>query len=198
MVGSKLRRDNKLIDAIEDYASVEFDGPVWRVVRKGRDPTQCSSSGGRWDDGTFDVLYTAAEKDGALAEMYFHLKRGQPIFPSQVRYRLHELIVSLKRALKLVDVEALSSLGVDTSRYGQLMYQERETEYPRCQDVAEVAHFLEFDGLIVPSARWDCKNIVLFCDQLEQGSVEATTDQGPVDWVQWEQTSAITLNLNRP
>jgi len=184
---SKLRRDNKLIDAIEDYASVEFDGPVWRAVRDGRDPAQCSSSGGRWDDGTFDVLYTAAEKDGAIAEMYFHLKRGQPIFPSQVRYRLHELLASLKRALRLVDLEALSVLGIDTSRYGQLMYQERQAEYPRCQDIAEVAHFLGFDGLIVPNARWDCKNIVLFCDQLEHGSIEATIDHGFVDWIQWEQ-----------
>lgn len=189
MIGPKLRRDNKLIDAIEDYSSIEFDGPVWRVVRDGRDPAQCSASGGRWDDGTFDVLYTAAEKDGAIAEMHFHLKRGQPIFPSQVRYRLHELLVSLKRALKLVDVEALSSLGINTSRYGQLIYQERQTEYPRCQDIAEVAHFLGFDGLIVPSARWDCKNIVLFCDQLEQGSVETARDHGSVEWVQWEQTS---------
>ncbi len=73
MIGSKLRRDEKLIDVIEEHTSVEFDGPVWRVVRDGRDPTQCSSWGGRWDDGTFDVLYTAAEKDGAIAKIYLHL-----------------------------------------------------------------------------------------------------------------------------
>lgn len=191
MIGSRLPRDNKLIDAIEEHASVEFDDPVWRVVRDGRDATQCSSSGGRWDDGTFDVLYTAAEREGAVAEMYFHLKRGQPIFPSQVRYRLHELSVSLKRALKLIDLDALSALGVDTSRYGQLSYQEREAEYPRCQDVAEVAHFLGFDGLIVPNARWDCKNVVVYCDQVAQGSVDMSSDLGLVNWVKWEEANEV-------
>jgi len=160
-------------------------------VREGHDPAQCSSSGGRWDDGTFDVLYTAADKDGAVAEMFYHLKRGQPIFPSQVRFRLHELHVSLKAALKLADMDALSSLGIDTSRYGQLMYRERGGEYPRCQDIAEVAHFLEFDGLIVPSARWDGENIILFCDRLEQGSVQAAGDPGLVDWILWQQTNAV-------
>ncbi len=108
-----------------------------------------------------------------------------------MRYRLHELLVSLKRALKLVDLDALSALGVDTSRYGQLMYQERRAEYPRCQDVAEVAHFLEFDGLIVPSARWGCKNVVLFCDRLPQGSMEATAGRGLVDWVQWAKSHQV-------
>ena len=191
MIGSRLRRDHTLIDAIEEHASVEFDDPVWRVVRDGRDPTQCSSSGGRWDDGTFDVLYTAAEREGAVAEMYFHLKRGQPIFPSQARYRLHELSASLKRALKLIDLDALSALGVDTSRYGQLSYQEREAEYPRCQDVAEVAHFLGFDGLIVPNARWDCKNVVVYCDQVAQGSVDMSSDLGLVDWAKWEDANEV-------
>ena len=35
---------------------VEFHGPVWRIVRQGRDPLLASRSGGRWDDGTFDGL----------------------------------------------------------------------------------------------------------------------------------------------
>ncbi|MCG8562849.1 MAG: RES family NAD+ phosphorylase [Hyphomicrobiales bacterium] len=189
MAGPGSRRDHKLIDAIEGHASVAFDGPVWRVVRDGRAPTQCSASGGRWDDGSFDVLYTAAAEDGAIAEMYFHLKRGQPIFPSRVRYRLYELRVSLERALRLADLGPLAALGVDTSRYGQLSYQERQAEYPRCQDVGEVAHFLEFDGLIVPSARWDCMNVVLFCDRVPPAAMQATADRGLVDWARWERAS---------
>ena len=186
MVDIRRRRDSNLIDVVEAHASVRFRGSVWRVVRDGRDPTVCSRSGGRWDDGTFDVLYTSQQREGATAEMYFHLARGQPVFPSQVRYRLHELHVSLKRALKLTDLEAIARFGVDTARYGQLSYQERGTEYPRSQDVAEVAHFLEFDGLIVPSARRKCLNVVLFCDRVPPSTIEVAADHGLVDWAALE------------
>jgi RES domain-containing protein len=182
MMEVRRRRDHTLIDAIEALKPVRFSGAVWRVVRAGRDPTLCSRSGGRWDDGTFDVLYTSAKREGAIAEMHFHLARGQPVFPSQVRYRLHELRMALKRALKLVDLDALAKIGLDTGRYGQLSYQERQSEYPRSQDVAEVAHFLEFDGLIVPSARHECLNVVLFCDRVPPAEIEAVKDHGIVDW----------------
>ena len=59
MEGPRSVRDNTLIDALE-WSEVElFEGILWRVVRDGRDPRLCSSPGGRWDDRTFDVLYTS-------------------------------------------------------------------------------------------------------------------------------------------
>lgn len=76
---TRKRRDSTLIDAIEAIAPLPFSGPVWRVTREGRDPTRCSGSGGRWDDGAFDVLYTSAERLGAISEMKFHIERGQPV-----------------------------------------------------------------------------------------------------------------------
>lgn len=185
MTPIKRRRDNHLIDAIEAIDPVTYKGTVWRVVRETRSPLACARSGGRWDDGTFDVLYTAAEKDGAIAEMYFHLARGQPVFPSQVRYGVHELSVALARALKLIDLAALASLGLDTAKYGQLSYDARTEEYPRSQDIAEIAHFLDFDGLIVPSARWDCSNVILFCDRVPPDAMEAVQDHGLIDWRAW-------------
>ncbi|WP_439573402.1 RES family NAD+ phosphorylase [Phreatobacter sp.] len=185
MAPVRRRRDNTLIDAIEAHRPARFEGTVWRVVREGRSPIDCARSGGRWDDGTFDVLYTAAERDGAVAEMFFHLGRGQPVFPSQVRYELHELSVALERALRLVDLAALAALGLDTAKYGQLSYEARNDEYPRSQDIAEVAHFLEFDGLIVPNARWACSNVILFCDRVPPTAMEAVHNHGLVDWAGW-------------
>jgi RES domain-containing protein len=181
------RRDNKLLDALEALEPVAFDGIVWRVVREGRSPVICSKSGGRWDDGTFDVLYTSQERDGALAEMYFLLGRGQPVFPSKVRYHLHELDVTLGRVLKLVNLEALGKLGLDTGRYGQLSYNEKAGEYPRTQELAEAAHFLEFGGLIVPSARWECHNVVLFCDRVPPAAMTEKADHGLIDWADWSE-----------
>lgn len=182
MAVARKRRDSALIDAIEAIEPADYSGSVWRVVREGRHPTRCSSSGGRWDDGTFDVLYTSQRREGAIAEMRFHLMRGQPVLPSQVKYRLFDIDLALGRALKLLDLEALQKVGLDTARYGQLSWQEKKAEYPRSQDIGEVAHFLDFDGLIVPSARHDCLNVVVFCDRVLPEAMATYTDHGPVAW----------------
>src|SRR4051812_17561799 len=178
MADARRIRDNVLIDALEAAPSVIFEGVIWRIVRKGRDVLQGSSYGGRWDDGTFDVLYTSEKADGAAAELYFHLSRGQPVIPSKVDYHLFELQATMRRALKLADLAALAALGIDTGRYGALSYFDRPQEYPRPQAIAETAHFVGFDGLIVPSARWNCLNIVLFCNRIPPEASEVLQDHG--------------------
>jgi len=163
-------RDNALLDAIQTLSPVEFDGPAWRVVREGRDPLIASCSGGRWDDGTFDVLYTSEIRDGAIAEARFYLMKGQPVAPSKPDFELYELQLRLSRAIRLVDLDALRALGVNTDRFGAAHYAQRQTEYPRTQEVGEAAHFLGFDGLLVPNARHSCQNVVLFDDRCECGA----------------------------
>jgi hypothetical protein len=178
-------RDNSLLDALDKLEPVAFHGKAWRAVQDGRDVLMGSSAGGRWDDGTFDVLYTSQLADGAIAEMHFHLSRGQPVFPSRVRFRLHELRISLRRALHLVDVAAIARLGVDTTRWGLLSYVDRHQEYPRTQEVAEAALFIGYDGLIVPNARWACSNVVLFSDRIGPDDAEVAQDHGLLDWDAW-------------
>lgn len=180
----KARRDNKLIDALEAIEPVSFEGDVWRLVREGRDPLQCSASGGRWDDGTFDVLYTSASRSGALEEMRIHLMRGQPVMPSKVSYRMFEIDLALARALQFLDLEALSDVGLNAATFGRLSYEQKNDEYLRTQEIGEVAHFLDFDGLIVPSARSDAKNIVVFCDKVEGLRESKVADRGAVDWAE--------------
>lgn len=187
-------RDNTLIDALEASASEALDDAVWRVVRGDRDPLSGSSVGGRWDDGTFEVLYTSAERDGALAEMYFHLSRGQPVIPSKMSFYLYRLQIKLHRALRLANLEVLAKLGVDTNNYGLMAHSRRVEEYPRTQEIAEVAHFLEFDGLIIPSARRQCHNVVLFTDRIKPEALEVAERQGPIDWTEWSRALASQPN----
>lgn len=178
----KARRDSNLIDALEAIEPIPFSGQVWRIVRDGRDPLQCSASGGRWDDGTFDVLYTSLSQSGALEEMRFHLMRGQPVMPSKVNYRMFGIDLSLERALRFLDLGALASVGLNTEAFGRLSYEQKSSEYPRTQEIAEVAHFLDFDGLIVPSARSEASNAVVFCDKVEALRESNCYDLGIVDW----------------
>ena len=171
-----------MIDALDGRAGVSIDEVVWRVAREGRDPTYCGASGGRWDDTTFEVLYTSRTREGSLAEMLFHLRAGQPFVPSRLRFSLHELRVRLNNVLDLSSLQGLEALGVDQTRFGRLSYAEKDAEYPRTQDIAEVAFFHGHDGLIVPSARSSATNLIVFCDRTDPDQLEAVKDHGVVDW----------------
>ena len=151
---------------------------------------QGAPTGGRWDDGTFDVLYTSFQGDGAIAEIYYHVTKGQPVMPSRVTYACNEISASLGEVLDLSEITDLSTLGVDVNRYGRLSYAERPQEYPTTQQIAEVAHFLDFTGVLVPNARWPCANLVVFSDRvaLENLSIGAST---PIDWAEWHASRGL-------
>ena len=131
---------------------------------------------GRWSPGHFDVLYTSLEPDGARAEIYFHLSR-QPVFPSGLRYWLYELKVRTRETLRLANMDALLRLGVEEARY-------RENLYDRTQAISDAAQFMGFDGLIVPNARWNCLNLVLFVDAVNLDEIEHERES-EIDWIEW-------------
>jgi RES domain-containing protein len=169
-------RDLELLDKVDALPRTPYEGVGWRIAREGRDPLQGYPAGARWDPGTFDVIYTSLAREGALAEIHFHLSR-QPVFPSKLVSVLHRITLRARRALQLVDLSAAEDLGVSGDRYGEL-------DYERTQAIGDAAYFLGFDGLLVPSARWNCQNLVIFTDQLapEDMAVEEST---VVDWPAW-------------
>jgi len=171
-------RDLRLLDAIDAFKQEPFAQPLWRVAREGRDPVAGARSISRWCDGTFDVLYTSLQRDGALAEMHALLS-SQPVFPSKIRFFVHQLKVSAEKTIRFADLRTLGKLGVDVSRY-------RERDYSRTQSIADAACFLGFDGLIAPSARWECLNAVLFTDRIPSERIElAKREPTPVAWDAW-------------
>ena len=174
-------RDIALLDALDALDPVSFSGRVWRAVRAGRDPLQGHPSAGRWEPGTFDVLYTAMAPDGAVAELSFHLAR-QPVFPSKIAYGLHEIAVRTAKTLRFADLVALTALGVEEDRYRDVLYE-------RTQEIGDAAHFLGFDGVIAPSARWPCLNLVVFTDRIGPGDL-AIISSTEIDFARWRRESA--------
>ena len=182
---SRRIRDPELLDAVAALPRLKIKTTVWRITRDGRDPLLPSSPKGRWDDGSFDVLYTACEPDAAKAEIHFHLLRGQPVFPSQLAFHLHEIAVSLEAAIALETIESLAPFGIETQNFGLVSYARRAQEYSPTQKIGEVAHFLECDGLIVPSARWPAQNAVLIMGRTAEGHAVHIKDHGRVDIPAW-------------
>jgi len=186
MIAPRKVRDNAIIDILETVPKPPFEGSAWRIVRGDRDPLRSSSPKSRWDDGSFDVLYTSLDADGAKAEMYFHLMRGQPVFPSQIDFRLFELDLKLLGALRFPDKNSLAALGVDVTNYGGLAYARKGEEYTATQRIGEAAHFLEADALLIPNARWTCLNAVLFTNRILPTQISIKRDHGIVDWKAWK------------
>ena len=176
MPGARKPRDPVLLDALDAFDRVPYNGETWRVVRSGWDPLQGSASGGRWDPTLFDVLYTSLNADGAVAEIHFHLSR-QPVFPSKISYGLHRIRVTTAKTLKLPNLSAMVPLGVDPARY-------REILYAPTQAIADAAYFLGFDSITAPNARWSCDNLILFSDQIAPTSLEVI-ESSEVDWAEW-------------
>jgi hypothetical protein len=172
-------RDLALLDAVDGCAREAFSGPLWRICRSGRDPLQGGPSRSRWCDGSFDVLYTSLERDGAVAEIHALLSL-QPVFPSQLSWIVHRLSVRAKSVLRVAEISALAPFGVDAASY-------RDRTYSRTQALAEAAYFLGFDGMIVPSARWQCLNAVLFSSRIPPADLALdASDDTSVDWSDWK------------
>lgn len=171
--------DDRLLDLVGGNEGVPYNGTMWRVVRQGRDVLDGSRGSGRWNTSEMSVLYGAAIADGAISEIHFHLSRGQSVFPSKMQHDLFELTVKARQKLVLADMDELRRLGVEDSRYRELLYD-------RTQEIAAAASFLGFDGLIAPSARWECQNIVLFLDAVDTQEIQTISSQ-PVDWKAWRQ-----------
>ncbi len=170
--------DRELLDALEALAPDKFSGVVWRVGFVSRDPLVGSTHGGRWHPaGAFEGLYTSLDRDGALAEVYFHLSRA-PVF-SSAEVRLFELRLDDTNVLRLDDLALLRSLGLENAAAGTLNYE-------RSQAIGAAAHFLEHQGILVPSARWPCLNLVLFLDRLNLEGV-IVDDGVEVNWPAWKE-----------
>jgi RES domain-containing protein len=175
-------RDNALLDTLEQFEQSPFNGIVWRSVRQGRDPLDCSRAGGRWDDRSFDVLYTSETRECAVEERRFHLYRGQPVLPSKIHLEMFELRVELSSVVTFETLDDLKAVGMHPRGFGGASYSDRESEYPRPQEIAEACFFLGADGIFVPSARHPSSNLIVFCEQDTDPAMEIVRSHGRMVW----------------
>lgn len=178
--------DPELVDQLADLTPQPFDGTVWRATRLNQDPIAFSYNGGRWAPPSsyqsVPVLYTSFERSGAVAEIASWLAMLQPR-PSK-RIVVHRLVIRASDVVSL-DAGALSALGIDLERYGDRSYAPMGEAPPsRTQEIGAALSFLGVDGLVVPSARWPCSNMILFDNLDNQIDIEGRGSE-EVDWMQF-------------
>lgn len=168
--------DPELLDKLANFKTEPFDGQVFRGTRMGLDPTAYSTWGGRWaPKNDIPVLYTSLDANGAIAEISHHwiLMTPRPTKPVM----LHTLNVSASETLKLIRAD-LKMLRVDLDRFGDM-------DYTFTQEIGSAVAFLGNDGLIVPSARWECENLILFDDGTLKTKLEPMGPPEKVNWQAW-------------
>ena len=69
-------------------------------------------------------------------------------------------------------------MGVLSERYA-------DNRYEATQRIGAAVRHLGFDALIVPSARWDCANLVLFPDNHAFENELTVLSTESFDWMQW-------------
>jgi hypothetical protein len=104
----------------------------------------------------------------------------EPVWPSRIEHELHLIEVETERTLRFAELQSLAPLGVAIERYHTF-------EYQTTQAIAAAAYFLEFDSLIVPSARFPCANLVIFAERVTRLVLR---NSQPVDWDSWRQQHA--------
>jgi RES domain len=176
--------DPVLLDRLSGFQMQSFDGEVFRVTRRTLDPLAVSTSGGRWAPrDEVAVLYTSRLREGALAEISFHWGQLTPL-PSKPA-SLHQLRVATQHTLQLIRAD-LEPLGIASDQYSTVNYN-------RTQEIGAAVAFLGCDGLLAPSARWDCENLVIFAENhgLNSANRLEVVNSEEVDWLSWARNNNL-------
>ena len=179
--------DPDLIDQIQKLPTESFDDLVYRATGMNADPTAPSTTGGRWaapdiSEGGFSILYTSLVREGAIAEVASYLKLLTPV--PRKSLKLHTLGVSVEKALR-VAVTDFEALGIDPRIYDQ-------RNYARTQLVGAAINFLELDGLIAPSARWKCDNLMIFSNNHSLDETLAAKASEEIRFEEWNSLVGTT------
>jgi len=173
--------DQDLLDRLAGFRSITFEGPLYRATGLSTDPTMPSVNGGRWSvpprslDGRA-ALYTSVEANGAIAEVVSFLAGLTPP-PSERPIKVSTLAVSL-REMVTIERSDFVALGIDESDYGT-------RDYARTQQIGSALAFLGRDGLLAPSARWACSNVVIFPDNHSMDDDLEVIGTDEVLWREW-------------
>lgn len=129
--------------------------------------------GARWNPPETAGLYTSLDRATVLAEME-HLRNLQTPPVARALFRLHRVRLGVEKMLDLRDLDLLEMLGVSQA---ELVADESAA----CRRVGGAAAWLGRDAILVPSARGEGENLVVFVDQQDPDALLEVIWSGPVE-----------------
>lgn len=145
--------DPRFLDAIEKQARENWRSTVWRATVGDSPVIRTNTGGARWNPPGVEALYCSIDKNAAMAELQYLLSR-QPV-PVTNETKITALSVSIRRVVDLSTDEAAVAIGHVRSDFVA-----DDVRIP--QGIGAAIEWLGIAGLLVPSARYDGVNLVLF------------------------------------
>jgi hypothetical protein len=171
-----LFHDPGLLELLGNFRTETFAGECFRATPTSLNPLAPSTRGGRWaPPDEVGVLYTSLVREGALAEVAFYWSQLAPL-PTKPAV-LHRLRIATRRTLRLIRAD-LETLGVMPTHYTRI-------NNPRTQAIGAAIAFLGCDGLIAPSARWECDHLMIFTDNHNVEDDMELVASEEIDWLTW-------------
>jgi RES domain-containing protein len=143
----------EILDQLEQLSAEDWSGEVFRHMFAGVPPDRENTLGARWNPREVAAIYTSLGRETAFAEAEYRISL-EPFRPRAER-TLYRLKVRLHSVLDLTSRSFLSDLGIDEEVLSGL-------DLKRCQQVGGAVSWLRHDGLLVPSARHEGANLVIF------------------------------------
>jgi RES domain-containing protein len=158
-----------LLDALEECEVSDWHTTAWRHVFEGTRPLRPNERGARWNPPGTEALYCSLDADTAIAEID-HLIALQPV-PITKQRITYELDITIDKVIDLSTTEALRSVGLSMSDLIADAYGE-------CATVGAAAAWLGYSAMIVPSARGEANNLVVFATNLDpDDSIEIVKEE---------------------
>jgi RES domain-containing protein len=161
-----------LLDALQAITPASWAGHAFRHTFADYAPDVENTRGARWNPPGTAAIYTSLTREGVLAEAEHQLSI-QPIRP-RVKRTIHTLDLSLSSLLDLTNIDLLARLGVGLGELGG-------DDMLACQQVGGATSWLDHDGLLIPSARAEAVNLVIFPANRTADARFKVTASEPVD-----------------
>lgn len=145
--------DRDLLDRLERLDPIAWSGTVFRHMLANYPPSRENTRGARWNPPGVPAIYTSLDRATALAEAQYRLSL-EPI-PVRASRTLYGIKISLLKVLDLTSNELLQELGLAELDL-------RGDDHSGCQKIGGAVAWLERDGLLVPSARSNGTNLVIY------------------------------------
>jgi RES domain-containing protein len=148
--------DRELLAKLDELRANQWQGEVFRHMFGDYPPERENQKGARWNPPEIPAIYASLTLDIALAEADFQISL-QPVRP-RARRTIYRISVTLSSVIDLSERTRLAALGISEDDWVSL-------DHRACQHLGGAIAWLGNDGLLVPSARADGVNLVIFPNQ---------------------------------
>jgi RES domain-containing protein len=143
----------ELLDALQSAPAGPLETTAWRHMFGTHPPDLENTGGARWNPPGVAAIYLSLARHGAIAEGD-HAIAVQPLRP-RARRIVYPVELTLGKVIDLSEATLLERVGLTDDDLAS-------DDHTACQEVGAAIDWLEYDGLLVLSARSDALNLVIY------------------------------------